>query len=135
MFIYLHLLPAIIPLLKFLSKKFRIDGSHIDRICEFLFLHLAPLYIIAMIDLFLEFIAQQILHFSLSIDYVLRNLLVFFWTEMCLRRLLDVLFVYFTTHLVHLDLLMQNFANRMLLLLPLHIACHLESIVLLFECL
>ena len=96
-------------------------------------MHLAPLYIIVLIDLLLEFVVKQILHLPLSIDYVLRDFLVFFWTKVRLRGLLDILFIYLTAHLVHCDLLVQDLANRMLLLLLLHADCHRKAIVLFFE--
>ena len=49
------------------------------------------------------------------------------------RWLLDLLFIYLTAHLVHGDLLMQDLANRMLLLLLFHANCHRKAIVLFFE--
>ena len=74
---------------------------------------------------------EQILHLAFSIDNMLGDFLILFWAEMRFSRLLDILFINLATHLVHLNLLIQNLANRMLLLLPLQIAGHLESIVLL----
>ena len=91
------------------------------------------MYIIVLIDLLLELVIKQILHLPLSIDYVLRDFLVFFWTKVRLRGLLDILFIYLTAHLVHCDLLVQDLANRMLFLLLLHADCHRKSIVLFFE--
>lgn len=74
---------------------------------------------------------EQILHLAFSIDNVLGDFLILFWAKMRFSRLLDILFINLATHLVHLNLLIQNLANRMLLLLPLQIAGHLEPIVLL----
>ena len=91
------------------------------------------MYIIVLIDLLLELVIKQILHLPLSIDYVLGDFLVFFWTKVRLRGLLDILSIYLTAHLVHCDLLVQDLANRMLLLLLLHADCHRKAIVLFFE--
>jgi len=86
-----------------------------------------------VVDLLLEIMVEHILHFTLSIDDMLGNFLILFRTEMSLSRLLDILLVNFLSHLVHLDLLVQNLANRVLLLLTLDFAGHLEAIVLFFQ--
>ena len=52
---------------------------------------------------------------------------------MRLSWLLNVLFVNAFAHLIHLDLFMQNLANRLLFLLALDVTSHLESTVLFLE--
>ena len=113
--------------------KFLIDSSHIDSVSKLFFLEFASLDVAVAIHLLMKLIVQQILHLPLPVYDLLRYLLVFFWAEVRLGGLLNVLLVYLLTHLVHLDLLVQDLPYSMLLLLSFHVTCHLETIVLLFK--
>ena len=130
---YLPLLHTELTVLSLLVVKLLINSAHVDSICELLLLNLAHLCLIVIVNLFLQLSVDQILHLTLTVDQLDRDFLILFRTEMSFSWLLDILLLNLLLKSIHLDLLVEDLTNSLLLLLAFHIGSHLETAIFLFK--
>lgn len=111
-----------------------VDGTHVNRIGKFLLGKVPASGIIIVFNLLGEFKVDQVLHLALSVHEMRGHNLVFLGAEVGASWLLDVFFVNLFAKAIHLHLLVQNLTDGVLLLSAFDVACHLELVILTFEC-
>mmetsp|Transcript_33244 Transcript_33244/g.43760 ORF Transcript_33244/g.43760 Transcript_33244/m.43760 type:complete len:562 (+) Transcript_33244:125-1810(+) len=132
-FVVLLLLFDEVSPLHMLVEELGVDSAHVDRVSQLLHLHSLLIVLLVGRDLLLQLRIKMILHVTLPIKQCLRHLVVFLGPEVRLARRRVLISVVHFAHAVHFHLLQHDFANRLLLLLPLDIDRHVETVVFFFE--
>lgn len=114
-------------------EEFLVDGAHVDSVSEALHLELSLLLVVISLDLLLQFRVEHVLRLPLPVHLVLHHFLVFLGAKMNICDLLNVISVNFPPEFVHLDLLLENLAYRLLLLPAFHLARHHEPVIFFFQ--